>query len=538
MIELARPLPLVLLLATPTLAQRVERLAGVGDVTPNSGTVVGVEALSTAGVLHYVLLGTDHPIPSLRQVLRGWPTFSKVYYEFGLYGISGRPVDRVRGVANDRNGSFAVVGEGPDADLLPHGGPAWQHLLAFSGGIIAGTGFPAGATYAALRWVDIEQCRFTLRGVLADPASGQRAFLSRGRIGISGFRTHKLVIAEGDPVPVLGLPLASLSDRPHGVALDENGGAGGVAWVGEVDAGTGLRWVAFVGSDPVALEGDPSPVPGRRWGAFPRAAVEMNFSGEWTLVAGLDASDPASAPVILRNGEVWRRAGDLLPSVAPRSLTGFGHAPARLWDDGHALWYATLDDPDPARDEVLFLDRTALIREGETRLHGRRVVGFGPGVPVYDTDPMGPKAIVRVVLSEAGEVALRLDLDVGELVCTGGLNSLGLRARLSLAGLPWAARGALSARTSRMPAGEPVVLLADDEFLTVPFGNTQLCLAAGPLRLAVGQSDGSGSVAFDLDLARLGSVVPGDQWYFQLWYRDTAGAPDTNLSSAVRLTFE
>ena len=58
-------------------------------------------------------------------------------------------------------------------------------------------------------------------------------------------------------------------------------------------------------------------------------------------------------------------------------------------------------------------------------------------------------------------------------------------------------------------------------------------------------SGGTGTASLTLDLANVPTnlgrtaVVAGETWYWQAWYRDVdgGGAPTSNLSSAVGVTF-
>lgn len=453
-------------------------------------------------------------------------------------GPGGRLIDRLRGIGCDSGGHSLLILDGPDADILYIFNEAYERNLLITGWPATDMGLPATTTYARFDRVSTKNRRFVLRGQLRDVNGERLDFISKGEARML-IPNHILIATEGDNMPQLGLPLASILGHEWGAATDDEHR---VIWTGLVDAGGGdLRTAAFLAKKWIALEGASSPVPGRRWGHFPQAAVDIADVDNWTLVARLDESDPATAAVIVRNGKLLRQAGQSLEAIAPHKLTGFGDVPALTSTSRIVLWYATTDHPDPGRDEVLFLDGTALIREGVTRFLGQRVVGFGAGTPVYRLDPPGNRAVVRVVLEDGREVALSIDLDVGMPECDGGKNSLGRRAKTALRGFRSLERNTLALRVRNLPVGAPVVLMVGPVSQQIPFGNTFWCVGDNPLRLAQGDADAEGSFTHDVDLrsmaTRLG-LGPGDRVTFQLHYLDPGGPVPANLSSAKRMTLQ
>lgn len=329
--------------------------------------------------------------------------------------------------------------------------------------------------------------------------------------------------------------LVSFYSNPHSVGLDGKR----ITWTGIVDVGGSHESVCFHREELVAREGQPAPVPGRTWGRFEDPRVDQE-KGHWTLAARLDASDPATAPVIVRDGMAFRQAGESLPAIAPWKLTGFGDGPAIVDQQGRVLWYGSFDHPDPGRDEALFLDETPLIREGITFLAGERVVGFGPRPLVYARFEDYPIVRVRVDLESGRQALFQFGLDWGHWVCPGGGNSLGKGSQLSLRGFRSLSLDALSARADSLPPHEPVILLASDRLQMSPFGNTVLCVGGLPLRVAVSDSGPQGLFEADVDLDVMrasGRLQAGESWVFQAWYRDSLGAPAFNLTTAVSWLF-
>jgi hypothetical protein len=98
---------------------------------------------------------------------------------------------------------------------------------------------------------------------------------------------------------------------------------------------------------------------------------------------------------------------------------------------------------------------------------------------------------------------------------------------------------------------DPALLFMGGGTTQVPFGDGRLCVAsAGQMviqRYPAVLSDASGTAAFGPGLRthalshfpRVGQLVPGTTWNFQVWFRDPAGpcATVTNLSNALSVTF-
>lgn len=541
MIRLAR-LPALALapLALPVtaFAQEVTELRSTGDLTDHNGAVVEIVE---AGVIHsgaaYALCHTDHPDPGRRQALDryGW-----WFLEPGYDTAWGRPLCGIRSMGMGGS-QFYVLDMGPGGQWVA------GDYCGLNPGLITGQsasdiGFGPQSTYTSFDALHVGAgYRFLLHGVVEQPSSGSVPFLSRGKFLLTGaLKTHVRVARGGDPIGIGGEPLVEVYTHTNGAATNVKKH---VLWTGAVDAGGATETVCVLNGAVVAQEGEPSPVPGRAWGRFEEPAVHMTEGGSWTLVARLDDSDPSTAPVIVRDGAVIRRAGDVVADFGPLPLVGFGGGRAVLDGKGRVLWLGRFDVSDEERDEALLLDEWVLVREGSTRLLGELVVGFGARPHLYDLYPYGGRAIVRVTLESGREVLVGLDIsyDLGQMVCFAGANSLGLNAPLTLSGFTTIELDNLMAHVKNLPPHEPVILLAGDVIKKTPFANTALCVSQDTVRLMVGDSGPAGVFEERVDLASLaalGHLAPGDAWTFQLWYRDSNGTHGMNLSSAKRVVFE
>lgn len=75
----------------------------------------------------------------------------------------------------------------------------------------------------------------------------------------------------------------------------------------------------------------------------------------------------------------------------------------------------------------------------------------------------------------------------------------------------------------------------------IAFGNGLRCVAGSTPRLEIRVADGLGSSSTTVAIHAFGAAMPGDQRFYQLWYRDQAGfctGTGFNLSNAVGLTWE
>jgi hypothetical protein len=126
---------------------------------------------------------------------------------------------------------------------------------------------------------------------------------------------------------------------------------------------------------------------------------------------------------------------------------------------------------------------------------------------------------------------------------------LGLQyANMTLAGHREVSSGRLFVHSQTLPYNSVAFLFASPElgYTRFPHGSVgNLCLgqplARYPIPFATGAS---GSFLFALDLQAMptvpvSSVLPGETWWFQTWFRDDAIAPGTwNFSNVVGLEFD
>lgn len=145
-----------------------------------------------------------------------------------------------------------------------------------------------------------------------------------------------------------------------------------------------------------------------------------------------------------------------------------------------------------------------------------------------------------------------VDPSIGVADCAPAvLNSTGQPGTLTGTGGPLVASNALALTASNLPSGQFGLFLASpDAGLVAGAGGGQgtLCLS-GPIGRFQGpgqlQSSGPGGVlSIPVDLTQIPSptgfvsVLIGEQWHFQVWYRDQNPGPTSNFTNGLVIDFE
>lgn len=118
-------------------------------------------------------------------------------------------------------------------------------------------------------------------------------------------------------------------------------------------------------------------------------------------------------------------------------------------------------------------------------------------------------------------------------------NSSGLRAEVEPWGIPSVSQDSYDLRVLSGPPLEPGLLIGGTSVVSLPFGDGILCVSPA-LRLVPFAFDGSGRslLGVDLDTGPLAVIRPGETWYLQAWFRDTAaGGAGYNFSRGVGQLF-
>ncbi len=189
--------------------------------------------------------------------------------------------------------------------------------------------------------------------------------------------------------------------------------------------------------------------------------------------------------------------------------------------------------------------------DGEPRFWGAEDFHLMPGSFAIDAsplgvDPDGSPADVGAYPYEPDYCGPDCTTDVGWLSCVTTLNSTGEMAEAFVLGSTKVSDNDLVVAAHQVPVQTFGYFLMSPEPDFVPFfggSRGHLCLGFPVLRWndQIEVSNLAGQMGRRLDLGNLPqgySVLAGDRWYFQLWFRDfVQGASTSNTSSALRVDF-
>jgi hypothetical protein len=140
--------------------------------------------------------------------------------------------------------------------------------------------------------------------------------------------------------------------------------------------------------------------------------------------------------------------------------------------------------------------------------------------------------------------------DIGTNYCgPANLNSTGLSALISAFGSTTVSQNSVALTASQLPQNVFGYFLNSDTQGFKPFppgSNGNLCLGGGIGRHAkqIANSGSAGELVIDVDLAALPrpggthSVVAGETWNFQCWFRDNQGGPTSNFTDGIEIVFQ
>lgn len=107
------------------------------------------------------------------------------------------------------------------------------------------------------------------------------------------------------------------------------------------------------------------------------------------------------------------------------------------------------------------------------------------------------------------------------------MNSTGAGAELAGFGSQVVAADNYILRARSIPPGEAGVFLQGAGLLGAPFRDGILCIASPTVRLQTVASDEAGNALITVSVVQAGAVQPGQQRFYQFWYRDPGGTCGT-----------
>ena len=568
MCSLLRPAIVSLLLTGAALAQSPVSIVRVGDAIPGVGHVAAIELVFVdyAGTWT-VQVSTDNPIVSEVVLTRE-----------GVLRQTGDLVPKPPGASLQSFGALtqeALLGTRVWTATLSGtaGGTADNHaiyedlnvsasnLLIQSGAATsASTGdFPPGTvwtSFADYQGPGVDGVAL-LRGTVEDPTlpGNDESFVARcSHIYFGLCCMIDLLAQAGHPAPVVGQTIERVRLEPWTAAIDV-GGNSPILRSCDLAGPTATDGCVFQSSGPpgahvetlVAREGSASPVAGRTWGALETPSVDLNLAGRWTLRAELDASDPATDGIIVRDGAKFVQEGDSLPAIAPFVIDDLGRGRALLQPDGRVLWYAHWNDTSgPA--EALFWEQQIVVRAGVTTVGGVPIVDLASDGGAFAMSSSGQFVVFRGSRAGGSEEVFLFDLGGMSTYCQSKPTSLSCYPTIGWSGsLPSASLGSgfvVRAYNTPGPA-KGLLLYGTSGPASLPIQQGTLCVAAPIRRLSAATGGGTGTcfgaLSRDFTAWIAGgadpTLVPGQWVHTQFWFRDPGYAPPMDFGLTKGLEF-
>jgi hypothetical protein len=235
----------------------------------------------------------------------------------------------------------------------------------------------------------------------------------------------------GLALPALeGLPMATTDFGPHASGFNKRGD-----WIAAIKTAIGV-YVVKNGDEQLGREGGASVLPGRNWrgNAFSlvfRSAI--NDRGETMFVGAAEGNTSSDAIyVIVKNGELWVREGNVLPEFSNRPIGKGTSSPLILANTGDVYWFAQ----DSGSGKAYMRNFTPILKQNESRIEGNLVTNLPPQSDAFDASDDGRFWIGRVDTQVVGEQIVFADFGLVLPLpgCQGNPGELSLVEGRALAG--------------------------------------------------------------------------------------------------------
>ncbi|MGP1347625.1 MAG: DUF7453 family protein [Phycisphaerales bacterium] len=222
----------------------------------------------------------------------------------------------------------------------------------------------------------------------------------------TGSFTETAIAKEGDDI--FGSPVTDFGTGPEDFAFNNDGDS---LYTFDTTAATSMDSGVILHSAGsgflVALEGQPSPVPGRNWGSFSSVSVDLSNEGSYLIRGDLDGATTDDAVLVLNDGggfSVVAREGDTVPASLGGVFTyenfGLTSAPVFVADTDEVLYYAEWSNPDTSGDTALMIDLSPILLEGTTLVEDFKVIGIANGQDAFQFSDNGRFIIAEVTLED------------------------------------------------------------------------------------------------------------------------------------------
>ncbi|MCP3915036.1 MAG: hypothetical protein GY711_05735 [bacterium] len=317
------------------------------------------------------------------------------------------------------------------------------------------------------------------------------------------------------------------------VGVPAHGGGGideGAAYV--------FREVGGIWSQERKLE----PSPGTLSGHF---GISVDLEGDLALIGATNTNDPGAAYAFTRSGSAWSLEM-ILTAWSGATHATFGDSVAL---DGERAVIGAWQDSAPSFGEgsAYVFDRDGGAWTGVARLirSTPAISRFGRGTAISgDTVFAG-----ATIASPSGVIyEYEITASLGSNYCTAELNSIGEPGVIYAHGSDLASDNEVVLYAGRLPDNKFGYFLAGQgtgDLFPLPGSQGRVCLGGAPIARYNGQILNTGAfgwfaTAVDVHAIPLSppvTVVAGETWNFQAWYRDNNPGVTSNFTDAVSITF-
>jgi len=348
-----------------------------------------------------------------------------------LFSPSGARIGAFHSLALNDAGHLALAIDLQDTPTANSSGLFWNTVNLLQEGLpvgLPGLGTRIWTGFGTVRMNDASTILALAKTREASASGAGDDALVRLSVGSLGqLLSSAILLRKGDVVAAADDDtVVSLATAEHALALNAGGhhlelaklNLTGFAWL--LDANTVL-----------ARDGAPSPLPGVAWRTLqsnPRCA--LNDFGDYVFTGAVNTTDNRN--VIVKNGALFARKGDVLPALAPAALGDDTPAPILLTNGGDVFWFTKTDGES---DTALMRNYEVVLRRSVTQVDGELVTGIATTDGAFGVSRDGRYLIARVTLGTRDALVW---VDFGLVVpvpgCAGNAGKLTLAAGQARAG--------------------------------------------------------------------------------------------------------
>jgi hypothetical protein len=376
------------------VAQEGETVPNIGDITRLDGVYVNnfgqwlVEADTSNSDTDAdsVVLGNLGLFQREGQPIDGGTTFL-------LDGFDDFDLDNAGNLAQNLFIDGTLNGNDDDSGIYYNG-----MLLIQEDSGIAAAGIPTGsATAAGFFGVKTNDSGSILGRISLDEPGGSSILSSLITFDSNGSNAQVLAI-EGDTLPGLGGEL--LNDIESSPDEWDYNNSGQALFGIDIDSDTSTDGAIYLtGVGLLAREGSASPVAGLNYDGLGSSELALGDGGDYVFNAGIDTGSNVDDSIVVYNGNVIAREGDLAPGFTDRFYDSLTISTFDIDASGNVLWSVGLSG-DTDTDEVIYLNDQVLIQEGVSVIDGLLVTGISQSEQTLQLSDDGSWAIVELVVED------------------------------------------------------------------------------------------------------------------------------------------